>query len=176
MGSRESGTNALRLVDPIVIGFVGSPHGVGGTVRVRPTGSGIHLREGVEPVVNGARRRILRSRETPRGFLVDFEGIAGRPDAKMLRGEELVLDRADLDEPEEDEVYVADLVGLEALDEHGESLGIVAETFETPAHEILVVRGKEGTSDAELYVPLTLEHVPALDLEARRLVVLVPGE
>lgn len=165
------------LSDPVIIGIVGSPHGVRGTVRVRATGSGNHLREGVEPVVDGVRRRILRSRETPKGFLVDLEGIAGRPDAKTLRGRELVLDRADLDEPEEDEVYVGDLVGLEAVDEQGESLGVVVETFETPAHEVLVVREEDRAKSAsDLYVPFTLEHVPEMDLEARRVVVRPPEE
>lgn len=164
------------LSDPVVIGIVGSPHGVRGTVRVRPTGSGIHLREGVEPVVEGVRRRILCSRQTPKGFLVDFEGISGRPDAKTLRGMDLVLERSDLDEPEEDEVYVGDLVGLEAFDESGESLGVVAETLETPAHEILVVRRKDGTNDREFYIPFTLEHVPEMDLEARRVVIRLPEE
>jgi len=162
------------LFDPVVIGIVGSPHGVGGTVRVRATGSGSHLREGVEPVVDGIRRRILRSRETPKGFLVDFEGFAGRPDANSLKGKDLVLDRSDLDEPEEDEVYVGDLVGLKAVDERGVSLGVVAETFETSAHEVLVVRRKDGPNDEEFYVPFTLEHVPEMDLGASRVVVRLP--
>ena len=157
-----------------MVGIVGSPHGVRGTVRVRATGSGVHLREGVEPVIDGVRRRILRSRETPKGFLLDFEGVSDRPKAKMLRGEELVLDRADLDEPEEDEVYVGDLVGLEAVDESGETIGVVAETFETPAHEVLVVRGEND--DVEHYVPFTLEHVPQLDLETRHITVRLPEE
>ena len=163
-----------RFSDPVVIGTIASPHGVRGTVRVRPTGSGAHLREGIEPVIDGVRRRILRSRETPKGFLVDLEGISGRPEAKMLRGEELVLDRADLDELEKDEVYIGDLVGLEAVDESEETIGVVAETFKTPAHEVLVIRGENGSG--EHYVPFTLEHVPDLDLEARQIVVRLPEE
>jgi 16S rRNA processing protein RimM len=165
------------LPDPVVIGRIGSPHGVRGTVRVRATGSGGHLREGVEPVVNGVRRRILRSRETPKGFLVDLEGVDDRAGAKVLRGAELVLDRADLDEPGQDEVYVADLLGLRALDECGEPVGVVAETFETPAHEVLVVRNESTTNDdQELYVPFTLEHVTEVDLETRRVVIRLPEE
>jgi 16S rRNA processing protein RimM len=157
--------------DPVVIGVVVAPHGVRGTVRVRATGSGRHLREGVEPVVAGGRRRIRRVRETPKGFLVDFEGIEDRPGAAAFRGEELVLDRRELDAPGEDEFYVGDLVGLTAVGDDGEVVGTVEETFETPAHEILVVR-KEGAP--ALYVPFTLEHVRDVDLEAARLVVSPP--
>ncbi|MDQ3238734.1 MAG: ribosome maturation factor RimM [Actinomycetota bacterium] len=163
--------------DPVVIGVIGAPHGVSGTVRVRPTGSGNHLREDIEPFVDGVRRRILRVRETPKGFLVDLEGFAGRPDAKSLRGKELFLDRSELDEPDEDEVYVSDLMGLRAVDESGNDIGAVAETFETPAHEILVVRGESETGEArEYYVPFTLEHVPEVDLDGGRIVIRVPEE
>jgi 16S rRNA processing protein RimM len=156
--------------DPVVIGIVVAPHGVRGTVRVRATGSGRHLREGVEPVVAGRRRHISRVRETPKGLLVDLEGVEDWAGAAAFRGEELVLDRRELDAPEEGEFYVGDLVGLTAVSDAGEVVGTVEETFETPAHEVLVVRKEEGV----LYVPFTLEHVPEVVLGARRVVVRPP--
>jgi 16S rRNA processing protein RimM len=137
-------------------------------VRVRATGR--HLREGVEPVVAGVRRRIARVRETPKGFLVDLEGIVDRSAAAAFKGEELLLDRRELDAPEEGEFYVGDLVGLTAVSDAGETLGTVEQTFETPAHEILIVRKEEDV----LYVPFTVEHVPEVDLDARRVVVRPP--
>jgi 16S rRNA processing protein RimM len=141
-------------------------------VRVRATGSGRHLREGVEPVVAGQHRRISQVRKTPKGFLVDLEGVGDRSGASALRGEELLLDRQGLDAPGEDEFYVDDLIGLAAVGEDGEVFGTVEETFETPAHEILVVR--KETDVPALYVPFTLEHVPEVNLEAGRVVVRPP--
>jgi 16S rRNA processing protein RimM len=161
-----------HLTDPVVIGLVAAPHGVRGTLRVRPPGLGRHLRKGVEPVVNGQRRRILSSRETPKGFLVDLEGITDRELAASLRGLELLLDREELDAPDEEEFYVGDLVGLEAHDETGIRIGSVAEVFETPAHEVLVVR--DGEEGAKHYVPFTLAHVPTVDLDGYRVVVMLP--
>jgi 16S rRNA processing protein RimM len=160
--------------DPVVIGVAVAPHGVRGTLRVRPAGSGRHLREGSEPVVGGRRRRILRVRQTPKGFLIDFEGIDGREQAQALTGRELLLDRSELDAPEPDEFYVGDLVGLVAVTRSGEALGTVLETFETGAHEVLVIRGSGPV--AEHLVPFTLEHVPEVDLEEGRLVVRPPEE
>ena len=159
--------------DPVVIGIVVAPHGVRGTLRVRATGSGRHLREGAEPIVAGRRRRISRVRRTPKGFLVDLEGVEDRVGASAFKGEELVLDRSELDAPGEDVFYVGDLVALRAMNEAGEDVGIVEETFETPAHEVLVIRKEEGAP--VLYVPFTLEHVPELDLE-RGVVVVRPPE
>lgn len=140
-------------------------------MRVRPLGAGRHLRKGFEPVVAGSRRRISAVKETPKGFLVDLEGIGSREEASSLKGEDLVLDRDELDTPEEGEVYVADLVGLTATSAAGGVVGTVEDTFETAAHEVLVVREPDGR---DLFVPFTLEHVPGLDLNSRRLVVRPP--
>jgi 16S rRNA processing protein RimM len=160
------------LSDPVVIGVVVAPHGVRGTLRVRALGPGRHLREGTEPVVAGMRRRISAARQTPKGFLLDLEGVESRADAKPLGGEQLLLDREELDAPEEGEFYVADLVGLAAVNDAGEVVGTVADTFETAAHEILVVR--EVKEEQDLYLPFTLEHVPQVDLETGQIVVRPP--
>jgi 16S rRNA processing protein RimM len=103
---------------------------------------------------------------------VDLEGIGHRSEADALRGEGLILERRELDAPEEDEVYVDDLVGLIAVGESGEVLGKVEDTFETPAHEVLVVRESEDAPP--FYVPFTHEHVPRVDLSARRVNVRPP--
>jgi 16S rRNA processing protein RimM len=111
-------------------------------------------------------------RKTPKGFLVDLEGVGDRSGAAALRDEELVLDRSELDTPGEGEFYVDDLIGLIAVSEVGDVFGTVEETFETPAHEILVVQ-KEGETSS-LYVPFTLEHVPEVDLAAGRVIIRPP--
>ena len=163
-----------RLSDPVAIGVVVGPHGVRGTLRVRALGQGIHLREGEAPVLAGRRRRISNVRNTPKGFLLDLEHVEDRSGASALRGEGLFLDRAELDAPDEDEFYVADLVGLSAFDGTGQMVGTVTETFENPAHEVLVIRVSESVPD--LLVPFTLEHVSEVDLKTRRLVVRPPED
>jgi 16S rRNA processing protein RimM len=183
--SRESGKNtpvlgfhgnedtATRLVDPVVIGVVVAPHGVRGTLKVRTIGPGKHIRKNLAPVIAGARRKIFAARQTPKGFLVEVEGVHSREGARSLKGEELMLDRDELDVPEEGEYYVADLVGLTAVNEAGEVLGNVEDTFETAAHEVLVVREED---DGDIYVPFTLEHVPELDPRAGRITIRPPEE
>ena len=160
-----------ELSDPVVIGVVVAPHGVRGSLRVLALGPGRHLREGTEPVVAGMRRRISAARQTSKGFLLDLEGVKSRADAKALGGEELLLDRKELDAPEVGEYYVADLVGLTAVNDAGEVVGKVMETFETAAHEVLVVR-KDDRQD--LYLPFTHEHVPEVDLRAGQVLIRPP--
>ena len=160
------------LSDPVAIGVVVGPHGVRGTLKVRTLGVGLHLREGVAPVLAGRRRRISNVRNTPRGFLLEAEGVDDRLGASVLRGEELFLERNELDAPDEGEFYVADLIGMSAVDDTGQIVGTVREFLKNPAYEILVIR--EAPDAPDLLVPFTLEHVPEVDLEANRLVVRPP--
>ena len=160
-----------ELSDPVVIGVVVVPHGVRGTLRVRALGPGRHLREGTEPVVAGMRRRISAARQTSKGFLLDLEGVKSRADAKALGGEKLLLDRKELDVPEEGEYYVTDLVGLTAVNDAGEVVGKVMDTFETAAHEVLVIREDDRQ---DLYHPFTHEHVPEVDLRAGHVLIRPP--
>ena len=161
-----------HLVDPVVIGVIAAPHGVRGTIRVRAPGSGRHLRKGVEALVNGQRRRILASRQTPKGFLVDLEGVDSRDLAASLRGYELVLDREELDAPDEEEFYVGDLVGLEVYDDTGTYIGSVVDILGAPAHEIILVQNDGAAT--EQYIPFSREHVPMIDLEESRILVSLP--
>lgn len=158
------------LSDPVVVGTIVGAHGLRGTFRVRSAGR--HLRVGLTLVVGDTPRRITKVRETPKGFLVDLEGIRRRAEVEELRGEEFLMDRSNLDDPEQDEFYVADLVGLTALDEAGSKLGVVTETIPSAAHETLTIKG----DDVEFYVPFTLEHVPEVRMDVRVVVVRPPEE
>jgi 16S rRNA processing protein RimM len=117
------------------------------------------------------RRRISAARQTSKGFLLDLKGVKSRADAKALGGEELLLDRKELDVPEEGEYYVTDLVGLTAVDDAGEVVGKVMDTFETAAHEVLVIREDDRQ---DLYLPFTHEHVPEVDLRAGHVLIRPP--
>ena len=64
-------------------------------MRVRAFGSGKHLRKNFEPVIGGARYRVSSVRQTPKGFC-GWEGM-GAGLMRPLRGEELLLDREELD-------------------------------------------------------------------------------
>ena len=154
------------LSDPVVIGVVVAPHGVRGTLRVRALGPGRHLREGTEPVVAGMRRRISAARQTPKGFLLDLEGVE-RSRCKAPWG------RTALARPRGARRARRVLRGRPGRpcgrEDAGEVVGTVADTFETAAHEILVVR--EVKEEQDLYLPFTLEHVPQVDLESGQIVV-----
>ena len=87
-----------------------------------------------------------------------------RLDRRPERGSALEVPRASLPPTTEDEYYVADLVGLEVVEEEGRSLGTVRDVSNYAANDVLEL-------DSGLLLPLVEDCVRQVDLAAGRIVV-----
>jgi 16S rRNA processing protein RimM len=103
-----------------------------------------------------------------------FAGIADRTAAETLKGVELYVERARLPEPDEDEWYYADLIGLAAISPEGETLGEVIAVQNFGAGDLLEIRPAAG--GRTLLVPFVKAAVPVVDMKARRVVVNMPED
>jgi 16S rRNA processing protein RimM len=101
---------------------------------------------------------------------VAFVEVQTREQAEAIVGATLSVFRDDLEPPAEGEFFQGDLVGLEAVDPTGVSLGTVEEIWNSGPVPNLVIRGGKG----ELMVPFVDEFVPEVDLAGRRVVVRPP--
>src|SRR5690606_17019387 len=75
-----------------------------------------------------------------------------------LRGLRLYVPRAALPEPEEDEFYLADLIGLEARSPQGETLGRIKAVQNFGASDMLEI--DPGAGQPTWYLPFTREATP----------------
>jgi 16S rRNA processing protein RimM len=151
----------------IAIGKVTRPHGVRGALKVLPYDEAADTLGEAEIVrVGGRDFTVASARRVTGGWLVELEGVTTRDLADALRGAEIEVAREDV-EVGEGEYLVADLVGCEAVDSSGRSLGEVKSIFFNGAQDVLVI------SD-ELMIPLVDEWIVAVDLEARRITVESP--
>lgn len=113
---------------------------------------------------------IVEMRAGPKGILARFDGVADRNAAEDLRGVRLYVPRRRLPRIEDDdEYYQADLIGLAAELADGSHLGIVRAVQNFGAGDLLEidVAGRKNT----LLVPFTRAVVPAVDVQAGRVVV-----
>ena len=105
--------------------------------------------------------------------VIAFEGVRDRNTAEALRGTELFVDRAALPEPDEDEFYHADLIGLEARDSEGRVLGKVAAVHNFGASDVIELTRSDGDS---VHLAFTKETVPVIDITGGYIVVAVPED
>jgi 16S rRNA processing protein RimM len=141
------------------VGRVGRPHGVDGAFVVEGASDdprrfevGAVLYAGGEPAMIVLSRRVGGGRR------------AIKLDRRVERGTELFVPREALPEPGPDEYYVADLVGLEVVEEGGRVLGSVRDVLPGPANDALEL-------DSGLLLPLVEDCVLEVDLESRNIVV-----
>jgi 16S rRNA processing protein RimM len=146
--------------EPLVpIGRVGRPHGLDGAFVVeRPSADERRWRVGATILVDGTPATITVSRRA------GGARRAIRLDREVARGAELAVAPSDLPAPEPDSYYVFQLVGLEAVDEEGASLGRVVEVHPGTANDNLELA--DGT-----LVPLVEDAIRRVDVEEGRVVV-----
>lgn len=155
---------------PVRLGVITRPHGVRGAVRVRLDNplSDI-LRPGLEVLLDDGRTLTVQG-VFGQGDRVSFDGVGGRDAADALRGRVISVPRDVLPPPDDDEVYLVDVIGAEVRRESGEVLGTVTRFWDNGAHPIADVKTASGIV-AMPFVPAMLVDV---DVEAGRVVVAPP--
>ena len=96
------------------------------------------------------------------GLVARAREVETRDEAEALRGLRLYIARQDLAEPDEDEFYLADLIGLEARDLGGAAVGTVKTVENFGAGDLVeIVPAAGGPS---FWLPFTHEAVPEVKI------------
>jgi 16S rRNA processing protein RimM len=148
--------------DPrIEIGGIARAHGIRGEVVIVTHDPESETLGEVDTIhVGGVVRTIVGARSTPKGWLVQLEGISTRNDAEALRGQPVEVDR-ELLQLADDDILLADLVGCRVVLPDGKPWGTVA-SIEIGLQDRLVIHD----GDIERIVPIVDEIVTNIDLEA----------
>ena len=166
-----------RDADWVCVGVIARPKGVRGAVRITAYTARPEDVAAYGPVYDrpGGRALALELGETVRGGVIaTIPGVADRDAAEALRGMKLYVPRAALPDPEENEYYHADLIGLRVELADGSAFGTVRAVHDFGAGDIVEVTRAEG--DASALLPFTREVVPVVDIAGGRLVVSPPDE
>lgn len=157
--------------DWICVGAFGAPHGVRGDVRLKSftdDPNAIFKYGALHRGPNGPTISVKKKRSIKDGFVVQVDGYGSPEQVAELRSQKLYVAREALTEPEEDEFYLADLIGLKAVDTDGKSLGTVHAVENFGADDLIEVRLNEPQKGFGRFVliPFTLVLVPDVDIAA----------
>lgn len=107
------------------------------------------------------------------GIVARAKEIETREQAEALRGLRLYIPRDALSEPDEDEFYLVDLIGLSVVTPEGDALGVVRSVHDFGAGDLLEVQPAAGAS---WWLPFTRAAVPEVRLSERVIVAIRPEE
>ena len=97
-------------------------------------------------------------------IIVKFKEIADINEAEKYKNLVVWADREDLPELPEGAHYIADLIGLDIVDEYGNKIGKLVDVFNTGANDIYDVK-RDGKKN--LLLPVIDEVVKDIDLDAK---------
>jgi len=161
----------------LAVGRIVSVHGVRGEVRaqiltqdpdrfrlLKRVFLGLEDQEPVPWVLEGYR---LHKGQV----LLKLQGCEDRGTAETLRWHVVQVPLEEALPLDEDEVYEYQILGLSVCTQDGEPLGTIKEIIETGANDVLVLSSPER---GEILVPATDEVIVEVDLDAGRMVVVLP--
>ena len=149
------------------MGRVAGTYGVRGWIKVAPGG-------GVAETLLGAREwwigerpyAVAEARMHSGTVIARLAAVQRREAALALRGAEVAVPREALPPAAEGHYYLADLVGLEVLNEQGERLGAVRQWISNGAQDVMEVAGERTR-----LIPWVSAIVKQVDLKRRQVVV-----
>lgn len=172
----QSGLASVDSEDWVCVGMFAGAHGVRGDVRLKS------FTEDPDDILSfdrlyrgaaGAGVSIEATKRIKGGFAVSVTGIDDCNAAEAQQGIRLYVPRAMLSDLAEDEFYLADLIGLEAVDKDAEPLGQIRAVENYGADDLLEIglySPQKGIGKSAM-IPFRESWVPVVDIKAGRVVV-----
>lgn len=157
----------------VCVAKIATAHGVKGLVKLHVFVDNIDLLNGPlftsESDINSDTLLITLKNATAKHWLAEIKNITDRTDAEKLRGTELYINQDALPEPDADEFYISNLMGLPVFDTQEQEIGKVIAFENFGAGDLLEIQpiGKES-----FYLPFNDDTI--LEIEADKVIVIIP--
>jgi 16S rRNA processing protein RimM len=150
----------------ILLGRITGAHGIRGAVKLKSftTDPKAIATYGTLQTTDGREVEIARMKPVPDGFIADLKNIKDRNQAESLKGQDLSLPRERLPATSDNEVYLVDLIGQDAL-HSGVKLGTIIGIENFGAGDLLDIEtgAKESLLVPSLFMQMK-DGVVTLDL------------
>ena len=141
---------------PVTLAAITGAHGVTGEVRLKLFGEGIAQLKQYKSFNDGALNLKKIRDDNKGGAVARFAEVTDRNAAEKLRGTVLTIPVSALPELDEGEYYHADLLGLPAHSESGETLGTICAVENYGAQDVLEIErpSVDGKPGKKFMIPM----------------------
>ncbi|MDR0879845.1 MAG: ribosome maturation factor RimM [Clostridioides sp.] len=153
------------------IGQIVNTQGLKGEVRVYPYTSDIDRFDELEKFYLDKDLKIPYEVEKVRYkaqmVIMKIKGIDHIDDAEKLKTKYMYVDRENSKSLEEEEFFVADILGIEAYTIDGKYVGVLKDVLQYSANDVYVI----DDGEKEYMIPAILKFVPEINLEDRKMII-----
>ncbi len=153
--------------DMFRIGVITSTHGLKGEVKVFPTTDDVNrFRDLKNCYIRTKTGDVPVEKKTCKFFknmvILSFSEFKDINEIEKYKGCELYVTRENAVPLEEDEFYIADVIGAEVVEDNGNRLGTLVDVLQTAANDVFVVQMDDSR---EVLLPVIKECVLDIDAE-----------
>ena len=150
------------------VGVISSTHGVRGEVKVFPTTDDVtRFRQLKKVYLDTGREMLPLEIQNVKFFkqfvIVKFKEFDNINNIERYKRCPLLVTRVNAVPLEEDEYFVADMIGMKVMTEDGTEFGTLSDVMETGANDVYVIDSKEH---GEVLMPAIKECVLNVDMES----------
>ena len=152
------------------VGVITTTHGIRGEVKVFPTTDADRFLDLEYVLLDTGREKRKLEIENVKYFknlvILKFRGIDNINDIERYKRCPLLVERKDAVELEEDEYFIADMIGIEVVTEDDKPFGTLKDVMETGANDVYVIDTDEH---GEVLVPAIRECILDVDIENQKM-------
>jgi len=162
--------------DWVCVGALGAAHGVKGDMRLKSfteNAAAIFNFSDLRLGADGKPVTLTKKGKSKDGFVVHIDGMDTPEDASNMKVRQLYVAREHFGDACEDEFYLADLIGLRAVNLSGTEIGVVASFDNFGAEDLLelVLHQPVNALGRNIFVPFRKTLVPEINLAKRTAVI-----
>lgn len=173
---RKKGAWYLRvkhMENRIKIGKVTGAQGLKGEVRVYSYAENNDRFEKLDKVWLEDEEHIIENVRFHKNLVIlKLDGITDRNAAEKVRNREVFMGEDELEQLPEGEYYVKDLIGLEAVDTEGNTIGKVTDILQNTPQDVYEIEKKDGK---KALIPAVPDFLKKIDIE-KGVIVFDPAE
>lgn len=161
------------MEDMLQVGVITQTHGVRGEVKVFPTTDDVNRFKKLKQVILDTGKETMpleiQSVKFFKQFVIlKFKGIDNINDIEKYKRCSLYVTREHAVPLEEDEYFIADMIGMEVCAEDGNIFGTLKDVIETGANDVYVI---ESAEHGEVLVPAIKECIRSVDIEKEQMMI-----
>lgn len=157
------------MEDMFRIGVITSTHGLKGEVKVFPTTDDVNRFKTLKKCFISTKSGYIEVKKKTCKFfknmvILSFEEFNDINEIEKYKGCDLYVTREDAVALDEDEYYIADVLGSKVVDEAGKDVGVLFDVMQTGANDVFVVKTPD---DREILMPVIADCVLDMDFEKK---------
>ncbi|SHK12065.1 ribosome maturation factor RimM [Tepidibacter formicigenes] len=160
------------MVEYFKVGQIVNTQGLKGEMRVYPLTDYKERFEELDWVYIGddleTKYEIEKVRYKNNLAVLKIKGIDNVNEVEKLRNRYLKVPRENARKLEEDEYFIADLIGLKSFTLSGDYIGILEDVIQTGANDVYVIKNEEGK---EFLIPAVKKFVPEINMEDKKIII-----